>query len=126
MKTNELIELMASYDAKLDRILSFNESSLQKLKLEKVKKQTRPISILRSIEVVSFGVLAIILGGYIADNWSNTPLAVSGIILHIITLIALIGSIGQLVLLQQINYAKPIVEIRKKNRTGQFPCPIVS
>ena len=114
MEANELKELMVSYDAKLDRILTLNESSLKKLKLDKTRKQTRYIATLRSIEVVSFGILAIILGGYVVDKWSNTPLAVSGIIFHIVTLIALIGSIAQLVLLQQIDYAKPIVEIRKK------------
>lgn len=70
--------------------------------------------ILRSIEVVSFSILAVILGSHIADNWAVTHLAVSGIILHVFTLIALVGSIGQLVLLQQIDYSKPIVEIRKK------------
>jgi len=114
MEADELKEIMASYDAKLDSILSLNESSLKKMKLDNTRKQTRYIVILRSIEVVSFGILAIILGGYIVDNWSSTHLAISGIILHIFTLIALIGSIGQLVLLQQIDYAKPIVEIRKK------------
>lgn len=114
METNELKELFAAYDAKLDRVLQLKERSLKKIKLDKIQKQTRWISVLRSIEVVSFAILAVILGRYIADNWAVTHLAVSGIILHVFTLIALTGSIGQLVLLQQIDYAKPIVEIRKK------------
>ncbi len=114
METNELKELFAAYDAKLDRVLQLNEKSLKKIKLDKIRKQTRWISVLRSIEVVFFGILAIYLGRYTADNWAATHLAVSGIILHVFTLIALVGSIGQLVLLQQIDYAKPIVEIRKK------------
>jgi len=122
METNELKELFAAYDAKLDRALQLNESSLKKIKLDKIQKQTRWISVLRSIEVVSFLILAVILGSFIADNWAVAHLAVSGVILHVFTLIALAGSIGQLVLLQQIDYAKPIVEIRKKNRTGQFTC----
>jgi hypothetical protein len=114
METNELKELFAAYDAKLDRVLQLNERSLKKIKLDKTRKQTRSIFILRSIEVVSFSILAVFLGSYIADNWSSAHLAVSGIILHGFTLIALVGSIGQLVLLQQIDYAKPIVEIREK------------
>lgn len=114
METNELKELFAAYDAKLDRVLQLNERSLKKIKLDKIRKQTRWISVLRSIEVVFFGILAIYLGRYTADNWAATHLAVSGIILHVFTLIALVGSIGQLVLLQQIDYAKPILEIRKK------------
>jgi len=114
METNELKELFAAYDAKLDRALQLNERSLKKIKLDKIQKQTRWILVLRSIEVVSFSILAIILGSYIADNWAVTHLVVSGIIFHIFTLIALVGSIGQLVLLQQIDYEKPIIEIRKK------------
>lgn len=114
METKELKELFAAYDAKLDRALQLNESSLKKIKLDKIQKQTRWISVLRSIEVVSFSILAVILGRFIADNWAVAHLAVSGVILHVFTLIALAGSIGQLVLLQQIDYAKPIVEIRKK------------
>ncbi|MFD0797225.1 hypothetical protein ACFQZJ_07125 [Maribacter chungangensis] len=114
METNELKELFVAYDAKLDRALQLNERSLKKIKLDKIQKQTRWIAVLRSIELVSFSILAVILGSHIADNWAVTHLAVSGIIIHVFTLIALVGSIGQLVLLQQIDYAKPIVEIRKK------------
>ena len=51
---------------------------------------------------------------YIAANLEQTHLVVSGIIVHLFTLVALIGSIGQVVLLKQIDYSKPIVEIRKK------------
>lgn len=114
METNELQELFAAYDAKLDRVLHLNESSLKKMKLEKIRKQTQWIMVFRSIEVASFSILAVILGGYIADNWAVTHLAISGIIFHVFTLTALVGSIGQLVLLGQIDYAKPIVEIRRK------------
>lgn len=114
MEEDKLKELIASYDKKLDDILNLNKSSLKKIKLDNTKKQTRFIVILRSIEVFSFSVLALYLGKYIANNWFTTHLVVSGIILHIFTLIALIGSIGQLVLLQQVDYARPIIEIRKK------------
>ncbi|MFD0796301.1 hypothetical protein ACFQZJ_02425 [Maribacter chungangensis] len=114
METNELKELFAAYDAKLDRALQLNERSLKKIKLDKIQKQTRWITVLRSIEVVSFSILVVMLCSYIADNWAVTHLAVSGIIIHVFALIALVGSIGQLVLLQQIDYVKPIVEIRKK------------
>ena len=53
-------------------------------------------------------------GWYIANNWDQTHLAISGVIVHVFALVALVGSIGQVVLLQQIDFSKPIVEIRKK------------
>ena len=54
------------------------------------------------------------MGNYIASNWNQTHLAMSGIIVGVFTLIALSGSIGQVAFLQQIDFAKPIVDIRKK------------
>jgi hypothetical protein len=54
------------------------------------------------------------LGWYIANNWDQTHLAISGVIVHVFALVALVGSIGQVVLLRQIDFSKPIVEIRKK------------
>jgi hypothetical protein len=54
------------------------------------------------------------MGNYIANNWHQIHLVISGIIVGVFTLIALSGSIGQVVLLQQIDFAKPIVDIRKK------------
>ncbi|CAM3330854.1 hypothetical protein [Zobellia roscoffensis] len=114
MKPNELNEILSAYDAKLDRILSLNSASIQKINLQKTKKKTQTVLIFRSIEVVSFSALLLFLGSYIANHWSSTHLAVSGGILFVFTLIALIGSIGQVTLLNQIDYSKPVVEIRKK------------
>ena len=54
------------------------------------------------------------MGNYIANNWNQTHLAISGIIVGVFNLIALAGSIGQVTLLKQIDFAKPIVDIRKK------------
>jgi len=63
---------------------------------------------------VSFSFIVIFLGWYIANNWGQTHLVISGVIVCIFALVALVGSIGQVVLLRQIDFSKPIVEIRKK------------
>jgi len=114
MEAIELKKILEAYNHKLDEKLSLNVSSLEKINLNKSKKSIQVILIYRIIEIISFSFLAIFLGWYISTNLGNTHLAVSGIIVHIFTLIALVGSIGQLVLLQQIDFSKPIVEIRKK------------
>ncbi|MGB1004263.1 MAG: hypothetical protein ACPGVC_08545 [Salibacteraceae bacterium] len=114
MEAQELNKIMAAYDDKLDQTLQLNLSSINELPLQKPESTTNKVLKYRVFEVVIFSLLAILLGGYIASNLDQTHLVVSGIILHVFTLIAIVGSIGQVVLLQQINYSKPIVEIRKK------------
>ena len=114
MEASELKNILEAYDRKLDRNLKLNNEALKNINLEKSEKKTRTVFVHRVIELISFALLALFMGNYIATNWGQTHLAISGIIVHIFTLIALIGSIGQVVLLQQIDFTKPIVDIRKK------------
>ena len=114
MEAEELKKILAAYDTKLDEKLSLNVASLKSINLDKSEKSTQSILKYRIIEIVIFSLLAMFIGNYIATNWSQTHLAMSGIIVGVFTLIALSGSIGQVALLQQIDFAKPIVDIRKK------------
>lgn len=112
METTELKKILAAYDTKLDKKLRLNVASLGNL--DASKKNTQTILKYRVIEIVVFSLLALFMGNYIASNWHQTHFAISGVIVGVFTLIALSGSIGQVVLLQQIDFAKPIVDIRKK------------
>jgi len=114
MEAVELKKILQAYDGKLDKTLSFNKLLMEKLQLEKPQNRTKKILIYRVFEVVMFSFLVLFLGRYIANNWCQTHFAVSGIIVTVFSIIALVGSIGQVVLLQQIDFSKPIVEIRKK------------
>jgi len=114
MEASELKKILAAYETKLDKKLSLNLASLKNINLDKSEKKTQTILIYRIIEIVVFALLALFIGNYIAINWNQTHLAISGIIVGVFTLIALAGSIGQVTLLQQIDFAKPIVDIRKK------------
>jgi hypothetical protein len=114
METTELKGIMEAYDNKLDKTLNLNLLSMEELQLEKSRNSTKQILTYRIFEVVIFSFFVVFLGWYIANNWNQTHLAISGIIVQVFALVALVGSIGQLVLLQQIDFSKPIVEIRKK------------
>lgn len=114
MEVGELKKMLAAYDTKLDQKLSLNVASLKSINLDKSEKSTQSILKYRVIEIVIFSLLALFMGNYIATNWNQTHLAMSGILVGVFTLIALSGSIGQVALLQQIDFAKPIVDIRKK------------
>ena len=114
MEATQLKEMHAAYDNKLDKTLRLNTASIEKLQRQKSQNSTNRFLRYRIFEVVLFACLALSLGWYTANNWDQTHLAVSGIIFHIVTLVALAGSIGQVVLLQQVDYSKPVVAIRKK------------
>ena len=114
MENEELKNILAAYDTKLDKKLSLNVASLKNINLNKSEKNTQAILKYRIVEIVVFSLLALFIGNYIANNWSHTHLVVSGVIVGFFTLIALSGSIGQVALLNQIDFSKPIVDIRKK------------
>ena len=99
MEASELKNILEAYDRKLDRNLKLNNAALKNINLEKSEKKTRTVLVHRVIELISFALLALFMGNYIATNWGQTHLVISGIMVHVFTLIALIGSIGQVVLL---------------------------
>ena len=114
MEAEELKKILAGYETKLDEKLSLNVASLKNINLDKSEKSTQSVLKYRVIEIVVFSLIALFTGNYIATNWSQIHLAISGIIVGVFTLIALSGSIGQVTLLQQIDFSKPIIDIRKK------------
>ena len=70
-------------------------ASLSSINLDKSAKSTQSMLAYRVIEIVIFSLLAIFMGNYIATNWSETHLAISGIIVDFFILIALSGAEGQ-------------------------------
>ena len=114
MESAELKKILAAYDTLINEKLSLNVASLSSINLDKSAKSTQSMLVYRVIEIVIFSLLAIFMGNYIATNWSEIHLAISGIIVDFFILIALSGAIGQVVILQQIDYKEPIVVIRKK------------
>ncbi len=114
MEASELKNILEAYDRKLDRNLKLNSAALKNINLEKSEKKTRTVLLHRGIELVFYAFLALFMGNYIATNWDQMHLAVSGSVVGVFTLIALAGSVGQVVLLQQIDFTKPLVDIRKR------------
>ncbi len=114
MEANELKAMFAAYDQKLEKQLQINKTILKAIEFEKPKRHKQSVLISRVMEIVIFSLLALFLGSYIANNWHTSHLAISGIMVGVFTIIALAGSIGQVVLVQNIDFTKPIVTIRKK------------
>lgn len=114
MEAVELKKIMEAYDRKLANTLHLNEASIEDIQRRQSHKSTQKMLRNRIFEVVAFSLFATLLGGYVAQNWSTTHLAISGIIVHLFALVALIGAIGQVFLLKQIDFSDPIVKTRKQ------------
>lgn len=114
MEAMELRKILDTYDQKLNQTLRLHTTSMDGLYLKKSQGSTKKILRYRIAEVVVFSLMALMIGWNVAENWGKTHLVVSGVIVHLVALVALAGSVGQIALLRQIDYSKPIVEIRKK------------
>ncbi|UII24480.1 hypothetical protein LVD15_14230 [Fulvivirga maritima] len=114
METAELIKMMEAYDSKLDKALKMDSLYVERLTLKRPANRANRLLFYRMSEVLVFSVAVLFFGWFVAKHWGNTPLVISGIVVHLFAIIALVGSIGQVALLQQVDFAKPIVEIKKK------------
>jgi len=115
MEAIELKQLMADYNHKLDEIIHLNkDAAMKNLQLKKSQKKTSSLLFYRIFEFSIYVFIVLFLGYFIARHWNETHFAISGLIVELFAIIALIGSVGQIVLLHQIDYSKPIMEIRKK------------
>ena len=114
METTEIIRKIEAYEIKIEESLTLNKAILKNIQLEKSEKKIKSILVYRTIDLFLFAFLTLYLGNYVVTHWSETYLAISAIIVSVFALIALAGSIGQVALLQQIDFSKPLVDIRKK------------
>ena len=115
METIELKQLIAEYNHKLDELIHLNkDAAMKSIQFEKTKKKTSFLLLNRVFELISFSFIILFMGNFVARHWGEIHLVISGLIVELFALIALIGSIGQIVLINQIDFSKPVVEIRKK------------
>ena len=110
----ELNDLFNAYNAKMDAVISTNEAVLAQLNLESPKQNMQQVYYKRIIEVMIFAVLAMFLGGYVFSRLEMPSLLIAGLIASFFNAVALAGSIAQLLLIQQIDYAKPLIKIKAK------------
>lgn len=110
----DLNDLFNAYNAKIETVISTNEAALTRINLEYPKTNMQQVYYKTIIEVVIFVVLALFLGGYVFSRIATPSLLICGLIACMFNVIALAGSIAQLVLIQQIDYSKPLVVIREK------------
>jgi hypothetical protein len=114
MELEALKKSWEQYDKKLDQYLKLNQRIFKEMKLTKTRSNLRKILIFRILESVIFLVAILALGSFIGKHWSSIQFVIPAAILQIFAITGLAGSIGQIALISQINFAAPITEMQKK------------
>jgi len=114
MELDELKQTWTEHARKLDRVLRLNLQGLKTAQLDKTRSALGRFKAFRVFELFIGFALLLWAGSYIADHISIPTLAIPALIFAASVLVAVIGSIRQLVLLGQISYADPVATIQRK------------
>jgi hypothetical protein len=114
MELEALKKSWEEYDKKLDQNLKLNKQIFKEMNLTKTRLSLRSILIFRILEILFFVIAVIALGSFIGNHWGSMQFVIPAAILHIFAIIGLAGSIGQIALIAQIDYAAPITIMQKK------------
>jgi hypothetical protein len=114
MELDELKQTWNEHARKLDRMLRLNLQSLKAAKMEKTQSALARFKAMRVFEMLTGIAVLIPLGLYISHRLAVLTLSIPALIFAASVLIPVIGSIRQLVLLGQIDYAEPVTAIQRK------------
>lgn len=110
MNLEQMHAMWQQHSEKLDECMSLNKNLLQEKKIDSKKSDLNKLTVNRAIEGFIFFVIVILLWRYIASSWSLTAPVVSAVILNVFAIVGLVGNIGQIVLLNKVDFSKPVKE----------------
>ena len=93
--------------------ITINQTMLTNMKVNKQVKALNNMKWARIIESVAFFAIVVLLGQYIATDFSLSAPTISAVVLTIFAIVGLAGNIGQIVLISKIDYAKPVSQLQK-------------
>jgi len=93
--------------------ITINQTMLTNMKVNKQVKALNNMKWARIIESVAFFAIVVLLGQYIATDFSLSAPTISAVVLTIFAIVGLAGNIGQIVLISKIDYAKPVSHLQK-------------
>ncbi|WP_158967285.1 hypothetical protein [Paraglaciecola sp. L3A3] len=93
--------------------ITINQTILADIKVNKQMKELTNMKWARIIESAAFFYIIVLLGQYIAKDFSLSASTISAFILTIFAIVGLAGNIGQIVLISKIDYAKPVSQLQK-------------
>ena len=113
MNLDEFKNAWQKQEEKLDDVISINQRLLAKIELNQPKNILSKIRIYRSIEAFVFLIIIISLWQFIVANLTLSAATISASVLNVFAILGLIGNIGQIVFISQLDYSAPIKEVQK-------------
>lgn len=101
-------------DRKLEQQISLNRDLFQQMKLKESRNRLLPLALYRGIELILFLVFSNLLGGYIFDHLGQPQFYIPAAVILLFALSGIVGAIGQLYYISQVNFAEPVTVIQKK------------
>ena len=114
MELEALKQSWQEMDQKLERQITLNRELFRQLKLKESRNRLFPLALYRGIELILFLVFSNLLGRYIFDHLGQPQYYIPASIILIFALSGIIGAIGQLYYIMQVNFAEPVTKIQKK------------
>lgn len=112
-----LDDLKAAW-ADLDRKLTATQAAVHRLHtthtLAGAKSSLRPLAWQLAWELLEGVAAAVLMGIYLANNFAETRFAVPGLILHALSILSIIATVRQVVLLRRLDYSAPVADIQAR------------
>lgn len=93
--------------------IKIDQTLLTEIKVNKQIKELSEMKWARIIESAAFFYIIVLLWQYIVNDFSVSAPTISALILNIFAIVGLAGNIGQIVLISEIDYSKPVSELQK-------------
>ncbi|MCF6300428.1 MAG: hypothetical protein L3J52_04845 [Proteobacteria bacterium] len=112
--TEKIMEMWQTHNQKLENSIRLNTEVLNRLKLNSIKNKLRKSLVLPLLNGLIFGWLYLWLLNYMGELESNAGLFVAGIVLSNYLLANVLINLFILINFLNIDYGKPVLQIRKK------------
>jgi len=114
MELETLKQSWKKMDQKLEQQISLNRDLFWQLKLKESRSRLLPLALYRGVELILFLVFSNLLGGYVYDHLGQPQFYIPASCILLFAISGIIGAIGQLYYISQVNFAEPVTVIQKK------------
>lgn len=114
MEQEEIKELWAAYDQKLQKNWKLNLYLLKEMNLGKASSILRRMIFGKVLNVAIYIGMLIWMGTFIGNHISQLTMVVPAVLVFVLTQVALIWTMYLIVHIGQLDYAEPVIAIQKK------------
>lgn len=112
MNLDELRATWVAQDEQLSESIRLNKKLLAAMVLGKARSKLRVLMSWRVVEGIIFYIIVVLLSRYVATHFHFTAATISAAILAAFAIIGLLGSIGQIALILQIDYTGSVKTVQ--------------